>query len=124
KALAINPRFVEARRELIYVLGMQLRRREVDAEFKLLARLKPLTHRELYVWGLTHFNSLRSPGAGDASDHLQAFIAADPEDRSSRLALAATLLTSPEMENVVEQTLAPLPASDPEAIALRVELKL
>jgi tetratricopeptide (TPR) repeat protein len=124
KALAINPRFVEARRELIYLLGMQLRRREVDAEFKLLARLKPLTHRELYVWGLTHFNSLRSPGAGDTSDHLQAFIAADPEDRSSRLALAATLLKSPEMENVVEQTLAPLPASDPEAIALRVELKL
>ena len=102
---------------------MQLRRREVDAEFKS-SRLTALTHHELYTWGLSHFNFLHNVVTRDTADHLQAFIMADPEDRYSRLALASILLKSPDMESVVERTLEPLPRSDPEAMALRIELKL
>ena len=124
RALASAPRLIEAHRELIYLLGLQLRRREVDAEFKTLSRLTPLTHHELYTWGLTHFNFLHDFLSRDTADHLQAFITADPEDRHSRLALASLLLKSPEMEGLVERTLEPLSPSDPEAMALRIELKL
>src|SRR4051812_3943873 len=117
KAIAIAPRLMEAHRELIYLLGLQLRRREVDAEFKTLSRLTALTHHELYTWGLTHFNFLHNVLTRDTADHLQAFIMADSEDRSSRLALASLLLKSPDSEDMVERTLEPLPRSDPEAMA-------
>jgi tetratricopeptide (TPR) repeat protein len=124
KALACDPGLIEAHKELIYILGMQLRRREVDAEFKALSRLTPLSHHELFTWGLTHFSFLYNVRTHDTAEHLESFILANPEDRYSRLALAAILLKSPEMESRVEQTLEPLPRSDPEATALRIELKL
>jgi tetratricopeptide (TPR) repeat protein len=111
---------VEAHKELVYLFGMQLRRREVDAEFKALSRLTPLSHHDLFTWGLTHFTVWGPDIAGD----LESFIHADPEDRFSRLALAELLLDAPEMESRVERTLEPLPPSDPEATALRIELKL
>lgn len=123
-AIASDPRLVDAHRELIYLLGMQLRRRDLDAEFRTLSRLTPLTHHELYTWGLSHFNFLNNIGTRDTADHLQAFIMADPDDRHSRLALASILLKSLDMEDAVERTLAPLPSHDPEVMALRIELKL
>jgi tetratricopeptide (TPR) repeat protein len=124
KALACDPGLAEAHRELIYLLGLQLRRREVDAEFKALSRRTPLSHHELYTWGLSHFNFLQNVWTRDTADHLQAFLVADPEDRFSRLALASILLKSLEMEPMVERTLEPLPRSDPEATALRIALNL
>jgi tetratricopeptide (TPR) repeat protein len=55
---------------------------------------------------------------------LQSFIDADPLDRYSRLALAELLLDAPSAESQVQRALAPLTASDSEATALRIELKL
>ena len=95
KALASDPRLADAHRELIYILGMQLRRREVNAEFDALARLATLTHQELFTWGLTHFTFLYNAWAHDTAVHLEAFIMADPDDRYSRLSLATLLLKSP-----------------------------
>ena len=120
RALARDPRLIKAHKELIYILGMQFRRREVDAEFKALSRLTPLTHHDLFVWCLTHF-IVWGP---DSAVNLEAFIRADPDDRYSRLALATLLVAQPGQEAKVEQLLAPLPPDDPEAMALRVELKL
>ena len=120
KAIALDPRLIEAHRELIFLLGMQLRRREVDAEFKTLARLAPLSHHELFTWGLTHF----TVWVRDSAEKLEAFIRADPNDRDSRLSLATFYLKSPDLQSRVEPTLEPLASSDPEATALRVELKL
>jgi tetratricopeptide (TPR) repeat protein len=99
---------------------MQLRRREVDAEFKALARLTPLSHHELVTWGLTHF----TVWVENSAQQLEAYIEADPFDRLSRLSLATVFLRSPETENRVDEILQPLPASDPAATALRVELRL
>jgi tetratricopeptide (TPR) repeat protein len=120
KALACDPALIGAHKELIYILDMQLRRREVDAEFKALSRLTPLSHRELLAWALTHF----SVWVLDSADQLEAFIQADPADRYSRLSLATAFLNSPGTQSQVEQTLEPLPRSDPLAAALRIELKL
>ena len=115
-----SPGLVNARKELIYILGMQIRRREIDAEFKALSRVTPLTHRDLFTWGLTHFVHW----GPDSADQIQAFIQADPDDRFSRLALARFLIDQPSGRARVEWALEPLPADDPEALALRVELRL
>jgi tetratricopeptide (TPR) repeat protein len=49
RAIAGDSRSIEAHKELIYLLGMQLRRREVDAEFKALSRLTTLSHHDLFT---------------------------------------------------------------------------
>jgi tetratricopeptide (TPR) repeat protein len=121
KALTCDHDLINAHKELIYILGMQLRRREVDAEFKALAMLTPLTHHELYTWGLTHFNLLYNVWAQDTAEHLESFILSDPGDRYSRLSLATLLVKSPGGEARLEQILEPLPRSDPEAAALLIE---
>ena len=120
RAIELEPRLVQAHKELVYILGMQLRRREIDAEFKALSRLTPLSHHDLFTWGLTHF-TVWGP---DIADDLESFIKADPADRYSRLALATLLVDAPEVESRVERTLEPLPGSDADASALRVELKI
>jgi tetratricopeptide (TPR) repeat protein len=119
-ALKLDPRLIATHRELIYIYGLQVRRRELDAEFKALQRLTELSHHDLFTWGLTHFKVW---GPNSAVE-LQSFIAADPLDRHSRLALALTLFNSPGMESRVEHILEPLPAADPEVAAVRIEMKL
>jgi tetratricopeptide (TPR) repeat protein len=120
RAIARNPKLVKAHKELIYILGMQFRRREVDAEFKALSRLSPLSHHDLFVWCLTHF-IVWGP---DSAENLAAFVKADPEDRYSRLALATLLISQPGREAEAERLLESLPRDDPEAMALRIELDL
>jgi len=93
RAVELEPGMVQAHKELVYLFGMQLRRREVDAEFKALSRLTPLSHHDLFTWGLTHF-TIWGP---DIAADLESFIQADPEDRYSRLALADLLLDAPDM---------------------------
>ena len=120
RAIELRPWLVKAHKELVYLFGMQLRRREVDAEFKALSRLTTLSHHDLFTWGLTHY-TVWGP---DIADDLESFIKADPLDRHSRLALATLLVDAPEMESRVEQTLEPLSDTDLEATALRIDLKL
>ena len=120
RAIELEPGLVKAHKELVYLFGVQLRRREVDAEFKALSRLTPLSHHDLFTWSITHF----SGWAPDIADDLESFIKADPLDRFSRLALAKLLVNEPAMESRVERTLEPLPSSDLEALAVRLELKL
>lgn len=120
KALEREPGLIEAHKELIFIFGIQLRKREIDTEFKALARLTQLTHHDLFTWGLTHFTDWDPSSATD----LQAALETDPGDRHTRLALANLLFDQPEMEARVQKVLEPLPADDPEAAALRIELSL
>jgi tetratricopeptide (TPR) repeat protein len=120
EAVRRDPNLIKARKELLYILGMQFRRREVDAEFKALARITPLNPYDLYVWGLTHYVTW----GPDSATNLQGFIDADPDDRYSRLALATLLLTQPGEDARVEQVLSPLPQDDPEVVALKAEHEL
>jgi tetratricopeptide (TPR) repeat protein len=118
KALQLKPGLIEAHKELIYILGIQSRRREVDAEFRALAKLTPLSHHDLFTWALTHFTHWNPDIVAD----LDSFIAADPEDRLSRLAVVELLLERPgdEVDSYVERILRPLPDTDPDALALRI----
>ena len=118
KAIALKPGLIEAHKELIYILGIQSRRAEVDAEFRALARLVPLNHHDLFTWALTHFTHWNP----DIVQDLDGFIRADPTDRLSRLAVVELLLERPEIEEYVTKILAPLPNSDPDALALRINL--
>ena len=118
RAIAIKPGLIEAHKELIYILGIQSRRREVDAEFHELARLTQLTHHDLFTWSLTHFTHWNPDIVAD----LDGFIKADPEDRYSRLAVVELLLDRPEVESYIERILEPLPNTDADALALRINL--
>jgi tetratricopeptide (TPR) repeat protein len=119
RALALDRSLIEAHKELIYILGLQSRRREVDAEFHALARLKPLSHHDLFTWALTHFTRWNP----DIVSDLDSFITADPDDRYSRLAVVELLLDRPgeEVDAYLERILKPLAESDPDALALRIE---
>jgi tetratricopeptide (TPR) repeat protein len=119
RALKLKPSLLEAHKELVYILGIQGRRREVDAEFHALARLTPLSHHDLFTWALTHFTQW-SP---DIVEDLDGFIKADPNDRYSRLAVVELLLERPgeEVGAYIQRILEPLPEADADALALRVE---
>jgi len=85
-AVRLDPKLVPAHRELIYIYGYQLRRRELDAEFRALAGLTELTFDNVFHWCLLK-NSTWEPG--EAAETLATFfVEADPQDRWSRLALA------------------------------------
>jgi len=118
RALVLKPGLIEAHKELVYILGIQSRRREVDAEFHALARLTPLSHHDLFTWSLTHFTHWNPDIVAD----LDSFITADPDDRLSRLAVVELLLERPgdDVDAYIEKILKPLPTSDPDALALRI----
>jgi tetratricopeptide (TPR) repeat protein len=120
RALAIKPGLIDAHKELIYILGIQSRRSEVDAEFHALGRLTTLSHHDLFTWALTHFTHWNPEIVQD----LEGFINADPDDRYSRLALVELLLGQPDAETTIARILEPLPDSDPDALALRISLAL
>jgi tetratricopeptide (TPR) repeat protein len=115
RALEANPSLIEAHKELIYIYGIQRRRREVDSEFNLLSRLTQLNHQDLFTWSLTHFSEWSPDVASDLSE----FVAADPGDRYSRLALAEVLADEPGPDATIDKVLAGLAASDPDALAAR-----
>jgi tetratricopeptide (TPR) repeat protein len=117
-ALLLKPTLIEARKELIYILGLQSRRREVDAEFHELARSTRLSVHDLTTWALTHFTQWNPDIVAD----LDGCVSADPLDRDSRLAVAELLIERPEVEVYITRVLAPLPDSDPDALALRINL--
>jgi predicted Zn-dependent protease len=120
RSLGLDPSLIQAHRELVYIDGMQLRRREIDAQFRALARLTTLDFGQVFVWCLSRKVDWEPSGAAAT---LGEFVAADPDDRWSRLALAENLrrMGQPDRAGAV---LAPLPAADPEALALRAQLAL
>jgi tetratricopeptide (TPR) repeat protein len=117
-ALRLKPGLIDAHKELIYILGIQSRRREIDTEFHNLARLTPLSHHDLFTWALTHFTHWNP----DIVEDLDSFIKADPADRYSRLAVVELILERPDVESYIKQILSPLPNSDLDALALRITL--
>ena len=84
-ALKLDPRLLQAHRELIFIYGMQLRRAELNSEFLAVSKLTSLTFENVFHWCLLRNNSWEP---GEAVESLSRYIAADPEDRWSRLALA------------------------------------
>lgn len=109
--LAGEPNATQARRELAYIYALQHRMRALNEQFRALAGQDQLDDRYLLIWGRVR-NGIWNP-EGDM-DALRKVVAADPDDRFSRLALAEGLIRSNQPDEA-ERVLAPLPPSDPEA---------
>jgi len=117
-ALKLDPRVVQAHRELIYIYGLQLRRAELTSEFLALSKLTGLTFDNAFHWCLLRNNSWEP---GEAIESLSRYVTADPEDRWSRLALAENERRM-GLHADAESILSVLPPQDPEAIALRAQI--
>jgi len=115
-ALQLDPNLVQAHRELIYILGFQLRRPELNAEFLALSRLSELTFDNVFHWCLMR-TALWEPST--ALKELLLFVEADPDDRSSRLSVADNYRRMGLIDDA-ETIIKPLPDSDLDALAIRV----
>ena len=119
-ATRLDPRLVQAHRELIYIYATQLRRAELNAEFTALSELTDLSFDNAFHWGLLRSNSWEP---GKEIDGLSRYIEADPRDRWSRLALAENYRRMGRTDDA-EQTLAGLPSGEPEVIDLLARIAL
>jgi tetratricopeptide (TPR) repeat protein len=117
-AIKLDPSLALAHRELIRIYGIQLRRLEFNREFQALQRLTALSFDDVYHWTSVR-NNLWEPSAV-ALDLLR-FVAADPLDRPSRLAVTDIFR---RMGRETDSLLAPLSPDDPEALAIRVQIAL
>lgn len=120
KAIQLDPRLVQAHRELIYIMGYQLRRPELNAEFLALSQLTTLTFDNVFHWCLMR-TALWEPST--ALEELSLFVQVDPEDRWSRLAIANDYRRMGLIDDA-ETAIAPLPDSDLDALAIRVMLAI
>lgn len=120
EALRLDPGLIEARRELIFLYAMQARRGELQAQYRALAEQSPLGFDDVFLWS----NSLEDTWINDRiRPHLERYVAADPGDRASRLALARVRLHSNELD-AAETLLQNLPDSDPDVRTLRARIAL
>lgn len=118
RSLAIDPNRADARRALIYLLGIQSRRRETLEQFAELAERGPLTPSLVHDWCISH-ETIGDPVK--VVPDLQKFVDGDPADVPSRLALADALRQLGRYDQA-EETLAPLDQTDPDVVSLRVDL--
>ncbi|MGO9923397.1 MAG: tetratricopeptide repeat protein [Isosphaeraceae bacterium] len=120
RALLLNPDQLQAYRELAYLFALERRKAECDAQFRALARRIRMGHIMAFAW-CQNYCELWDPK--EAIPILSRFIAEDPSDRVSRLALASCYETSNQLDRSAE-VLSPLPDSDPDARALRIVLAM
>lgn len=120
EALRLDPKLIQARRELVYLYGMQCRRADLCAQFQALDELTSLNLDDVFLWSSTQgdiwVNSAIRPD-------LERYLAADPADQRSRLALAEVLLRAGLYKDA-EQTLEPVPESVDDARVLRARIEL
>jgi tetratricopeptide (TPR) repeat protein len=121
EAIKLDPKnAVQARRELVYIYGIQLRRAELNANFRELAEIAPLNSSQVFLWCLTRGVSW---DAKEIIDTLQECLAADPNDRWARIGMAEQLCKLSRFDDA-EAAVAPLPETDPIARATRVRIAL
>ena len=113
EAVRIDPRLVQAHRELILIYGFQLRRSEMAGEFLVLSGLVNLGFGDLLHWGLCQGDYWEPDGAAQM---LERCVAADRGDRWSRLALSEIKRRVGSLGEA-EEALEGLAADDPQTIA-------
>ena len=94
---------------------MLLRRRELNEHFRALQGLGPLTFDNVFHWCLVR-STVWEPH--ERAEDLRRFVAADPSDRASRVAMAETLRQLGRRDEAAS-VLSALPDSDPDARAVR-----
>ncbi|MFO0959170.1 MAG: tetratricopeptide repeat protein [Isosphaeraceae bacterium] len=85
RALDLDPELSDARRALIYILGIQVRRRETLEQFAELAERGPMLPALVQDWCVSH-DTIGDPAK--VVPDLRKIVEADPGDNRSRLALA------------------------------------
>ncbi len=118
KAAALDPKLVPPRRELIVIYGMRTQRREVEEQFAALSRIDTLSFDNVLHWSLLH-GVVWDPA--EVEPDLARYVAADPDDRVSRLALADCLRQLNRFDEA-EKTLRPLSNDDADARAIRARI--
>ncbi len=114
KAARLDPDDPVPRRDLVWLYCMQRRRRELSEQFAALSRLTPLDFNQMLLWS----SSLAASwDPSEAVPILEGFVAADPDDRLSRLTLAEALRRLRRIDDA-KAVLSPLPSSDPEVRAI------
>lgn len=119
-AIRLDPRLVQAHRELIFIYSTQLRRIELDAEFLALSQLTDLTFDNAFHWCLLRTMSWEP---SKMIGPLARFLDADPDDLWSRLAIAGNYRRMGRSEDA-ERTLADLTRSEPAVIDLLARIAL
>ena len=122
-AVRLDPLLGQARRELALLYGMQGRRAELTTQFEALAKLDSMDMNGVFLWTNSNEDIVYSIANRPI---LERFVAADPADRWSRLALAEVLMRTEEAEDAeqAKEILKPLPESDVEALGIRVRIAL
>jgi hypothetical protein len=117
-AVRIDPTLVKAHRELVFIYGVQLRRDELNVEFQALSEYSELKFEEAFHWCMLRNDSWEPLSAAQM---LEKYVAADPDDRWSRLALAENKRRMGLLDEA-DSLLAGLSQNDPEAIAARARI--
>jgi predicted Zn-dependent protease len=117
-SLKLLPRGIQPRKELVYIYNVQHRQAELDAQLAGLLDLDALDFQYVLHWTKTR-NTVWNP-RGDLAA-LEKFVASDPSDRWSRLALVEALRRLDRLDEA-EAVLRKLPLDDPEARASHVLL--
>jgi tetratricopeptide (TPR) repeat protein len=120
-AIQVDPGSVVARRELVFILGLQLRRSELSRLFLELSHMTTLSPKEVWVWCMVRDLVWWVPE--EQIPMLQKAIAADPGDHFSHLALVEVLKRNSKVDEAIE-SLNELPADLPEALAKRLEIEI
>lgn len=119
--IRIDRMSVEARKELVFILGLQLRRAELNQNFLELSKLTTLNSHEIWVWCMVRDLAWWTPE--EQIPLLKKSIEADPEDGWSRLALAEVLKRTGKTDEALVE-LKVLENTLPDALAKRLEIEL
>lgn len=111
--LKAEPKAIQAHRELVYFYNVQHRQAELDEHLHVLSDLGALDYEQVLHWNKTR-NVVWNPQRD--CEALAGFLAADPGDRHSRLALVDGLRQLGRLDEA-DRVLGALPGSDPEARA-------
>ncbi len=117
---AMNPDTLQPHRELAYLYALQRRKAECDAQFLALSHRMSMGYVLAFVW-CQNYCDIWDPN--ESGKVLRQFVDADPNDRRSRLALAMSYRMTNRFDEA-DATLAPLPDTDLDARALRVQIAI
>jgi tetratricopeptide (TPR) repeat protein len=120
RAPDLDPNQAEPRRKLIDLYALQGRPADIATQARALAEAGTLDFFTLYAWTLGQREGL---DPAERAGWLEGALANDPEDRTSRLALADCLRGLGRLDQA-DAALDPLPGTDPEARATRARILL
>jgi tetratricopeptide (TPR) repeat protein len=118
RALEIDPKLIDSRRRLMWLYVQQDRAADIAIQGRELASAGTPSFYDLFVWTLRGRESL---DAGELADVLKRAVAADPDDRASRLALVECERRLGRLDEAL-RTLEGLPSLDSVAARARIAL--